>query len=391
VPAIVVAALSARLLAQATVEAGLDVMALDVFGDADTCAAATHWLPIGTPQALRIDSRLFLETLEALARQERVQGWVAGAGFEGRPELLEQGSALLPLFGTPGADVRRVRDPKTFFDALGALRITHPEVRLDADTSRAGWLVKDFAASGGTHIRRADSLAPAALTALTALQYWQREVHGTAMSATFIGDGHHAAVLGCNEQIVQPFGASPYRFHGVVGPVAVADAVRREVDRIVAVLTEAFALRGLASLDFMLVEGAVHVLEVNPRPPASMALYAHVGAGGAMRAHLNACRDRALPGAAAPQNRVCGTEIVFADRPLRLDAAAATALANAAHIHDVPRAANAAQHETHLRHGDPLCSVSASGADAASVRSQLARRRDALLQMLETLQPGNRS
>ena len=381
--AIAVAALSARLLAQATVEAGLDVIALDVFGDTDTIAAATHWLPIGTAQTLRIDARLFLETLEALARQDMVQGWVAGAGFEGRPELLEQGSARLPLFGTSGANVRRVRDPKTFFDALGASHVAHPGVRLDADASRAGWLVKDFAASGGTHIRRADSMPPAALTVS---QYWQREVQGTAMSATFIGDGHHAAVLGCNEQIVQPFGVSPYRFHGVVGPVAVPDAVRREVDRIVAVLTEAFALRGLASLDFMLVDGAVHVLEVNPRPPASMALYAHVGAGGAMRAHLNACRDGALPGAAAAPGCVCGIEIVFADRPLRLGAAAAAALANAAHTHDVPRGMSAAQHEPHLRRGDPLCSVSASGADAASVRSRLARRRDALLQTLEAFQ-----
>jgi predicted ATP-grasp superfamily ATP-dependent carboligase len=383
VPAIAVAALSARLLAQATVEAGLDVLALDVFGDADTCAAAMQWLPIGTPQSLRIDARLFLDTLEALARQDRVQGWVAGAGFEGRPELLESGSAHLPLFGTSGADVRRVRDPKTFFDALGGLRIAHPTVRLDAEPSGAGWLVKDFAASGGTHIRRADSLAPAALTAL---QYWQREVHGTTMSATFIGDGRHAAVLGCNEQIVQPFGVSPYRFHGVVGPVAVPDAVRREVHRIVAALTEAFALRGLASLDFMLVDGAVHVLEVNPRPPASMALYAHVGAGGAMRAHLNACRDGALPGAAPAPDRMHGTEIVFADRPLRLDGAAATVLAHAAHIHDVPRGAGTAHHVTQLSRGDPLCSVSASGADAVTVRSRLARRRDALLQSLETIQ-----
>ena len=173
-PAIAVAALSARLLAQATLQAGLDVMALDVFGDADTIAAATQWLPIGMTQSLRIDASLFLETLQALARQGRVQGWVAGAGFEGRPELLEQGSANLPLFGTPGADVRRVRDPKKFFDALAELRIAHPAVRLDPDASRAGWLVKDFAASGGTHIRRAESVGAQARVLLRAVS--EREI-----------------------------------------------------------------------------------------------------------------------------------------------------------------------------------------------------------------------
>ena len=105
-----------------------------------------------------------------------------------------------------------------------------------------------------------------------------------------------------------------------------------------------------------------------------------------MRAHLNACRGSVLPSAAAPGSQVRGTEIVFAERPLRLGAAAAMALANTPQTHDVPRLAAAAQSGTHLRRGGPVCSVSASGVDAATVRSQLALRRDALLQTLETLQ-----
>lgn len=378
VRAIAVAALSARLLSEASAQAGLAPIALDVFGDADTRAAARRWLPIGTAQALQIDAGLFLDALGGLAREGTVQGWVAGAGFEGRPELLEQGSVLLPLFGTAGASVRRVRDPKTFFETLDALRIAHPEVRLGAAPLGPGWLVKDFAAAGATHIRRCDS---APREALTKSRYAQREVQGTSMSATFVGDGRNAVVLGCNEQIVAPFGASPYRFHGVIGPVEVPDAVWREVTRSVAALTDAFGLRGLASLDFMLEGGVVQVLEINPRPPASLALYAQACAGSAMRAHLNACTGHGLPGAAPRQTGAHGTEIVFANRRLRLDATAARALAAAPHTHDLPHSTGA--DETHLRRGDPVCSVSASGADAASVRSQLARRRDVLLQTLE--------
>ncbi|MFZ2650531.1 MAG: ATP-grasp domain-containing protein [Burkholderiaceae bacterium] len=391
--AIAVAALSARLLAQAAVEAGLEAVALDVFGDADTRSAASQWLPIGAASALRIDAALLLDALAALARDGRVQGWVAGSGFEGRPDLLEQGAGYLPLFGTAGADVRRVRDPKTFFACLDGLRIAHPPVRHDSVAGTGSgrrWLLKDFGACGATHIRLAEGLGHATLEAS---QYLQEQVHGVPMSATFIADGHQAVLLGCNEQMIRPFADHPYRFHGVFGPVAVPAAVCAEVTRIVAALTEAFALRGLGSLDFMLEGEAVGVLEVNPRPPASMALYPRVGRRGdlpVLGAHLNACRDATLRGVAAPQTSVRavrGTEIVFADRALRLNMAAAAALAETAATHDLPHCvAQDGAHETHFAAGDPLCSVSAGGADAASVKLELAQRRATVLRTLEAFQ-----
>jgi predicted ATP-grasp superfamily ATP-dependent carboligase len=124
----------------------------------------------------------------------------------------------------------------------------------------------------------------------------------------------------------------------------------------------------------------VSVLEVNARPPASMALYPDVGGAGVMRAHLRACLHDELPhDPQRPAGRVGGTEIVFAPRALRLDDAAAAALASWPGAHDVPHAG------THFGAGDPLCSVTASGPDADSVKIALARQRDAVLQQLETV------
>jgi predicted ATP-grasp superfamily ATP-dependent carboligase len=300
---------------------------------------------------------------------------VAGAGFDGRSELLEQGAACLPLLGTAAADVRRVRDPASFFGFLRSNGIGHPPVRHDAAVDTAGWLAKDAGGCGGRHILRA---ADAVDADVSPLRYWQREVSGTAMSVTFIANGRDAVLLGHNEQIVRAVGARPFVFCGVCGPVPVGAAVAREVSAAVRALAAAFGLRGLGSLDYMLHGERVFVLEVNPRPPASMALYPDVGGAGVLRAHLRACLHNELPGPLRPAGSVGGTEIVVAPRALRLDVAAAAALASWPGAHDLPHAG------TDFAAGDPLCSVTASGRDADAVKIRLARQRDAVLQQLET-------
>jgi predicted ATP-grasp superfamily ATP-dependent carboligase len=144
-------------------------------------------------------------------------------------------------------------------------------------------------------------------------------------------------------------------------------------------LAAAFRLRGLGSLDYMLDGERVWVLEVNPRPPASMSLYPEAGGAGVLRAHLCACLHDELP--EPPPSAVCigGTEIVYATHALRLDEAGATALASRPGARDLPHAG------TDFAAGDPLCSVTASGPDAASVKIGLARQRDAVLHQLETV------
>jgi predicted ATP-grasp superfamily ATP-dependent carboligase len=212
------------------------------------------------------------------------------------------------------------------------------------------------------------------------------------MSATFIADGRDAVVLGFNEQIVAALGTRPYVYRGVLGPVPVDSAAAREVEAAVRACTEAFALRGLASLDFLLDEGRVLVLEVNPRPPASLALYPRVGDAGPLCAHLRACIDARLPATTASAGlheaiagmansgsaraTVSGNEIVYAPHSFDCDAATAQQLALLPDTHDLPRGA------TRFAAGEPVCSVSARGATAATVRSELARRRTTLLRFL---------
>ena len=387
-----VAAHSARMLAEAAARDGFEVVALDLFGDTDTRRAASSCVSIGVAPSLRIDPPRVLAALREVARRSDVIGWVAGSGFEGQPGLIEQGARLLPLIGTPADAVRRVRDPAQFFAFLAAQRIGHPHTQLTPPADRAGWLLKDALGCGAWHIRRADATAGAAparrdaCDARDAGDYYQREVEGTPMSATFIANGTRAALLGINELIVQPLAGRPFVYFGAVGPVPVAEDVARQVAAAVQWVAAEFALRGLCSLDFMLDGAQINVLEVNPRPPASMASYAALPL---MRWHVRACLEGELPAtcelevarAATPDaQRVRGHRIVFARQPLELTELAVRTFDGALDVHDLPICGAC------FEPGDPLCSVSASAADAAQVRALLDTRARQWLSTLETSQ-----
>lgn len=390
-PTLVVAAISARALAESAVRDGYAVTALDLFGDADTRAACAHWSALGAPGSLHLDGDRLLSALSEAARHGDVLGWVPGAGFEGRAELLAQGAGVLRLIGNDADTVRRVRDPQAFFGCLDRLGLAHPETRFHPPEAHdAGWLVKDAGGTGGWHIRRWDaSRTPPSPT--DAHRYYQREAHGTPMSATFIGNGIDACVLGINALTVRRFGTRPHVYCGAVGPLAVPPAVRRQLENTVRALVRALSLRGLGSLDVLVDGDAVSVLELNPRPPASLALYEGCRFRGTARAdtstpthglfeaHLRACLRGELPALAetgAPA-AVHGVEVVYAQRTVDIDDALSKSLTQWVGVHDVPVSGS------RCTVGDPICSVSAAGADPDEVKRLLKDRRKALQYRLE--------
>jgi uncharacterized protein len=367
--ALVVAALSARVLAEAAMQAGHQVLALDCFGDADTRRASLQWWPINKPGGIGIAPRRFLSALAQAAAKHGATGWVAGAGFEDQPTLLAQGAKLLPLLGMGADEVRRLRDAQAFFACLDAAHIPHPEVRWTLPADRHGWWVKAAGGCGGWHIRAASGVRR-----LPAHSYVQRDAIGTPMSATLLGDGQHICLLGINRQIVQRTARHPFIYAGVVGPVAVSHRVAQQVEHIAQHLAAGMHWRGLVSLDFLLDGDDVLVLELNPRPPASLVLYP-----GALAAHLQVCSGGPVPSGPWRVDGVRGQRIVCAPRELRLNADLTQQLTRRPHlhVHDQPHAGQ------HFNAGDPLCSVQAQASSAHATSAALQQRHAAVLDLLE--------
>jgi len=381
-PTLVVAARSARMLAEAAAREGYPVIALDAFGDADTRRAARAWHSIAAPDdgtAPRVDARRLLDVLATLAQQAAPLGWIAGSDLEGEPGLLEAGARLLPLIGSAPADVERVRDPRVFFGALDALGIAHPTTRFDAAPREPGWLRKSARGCGGWHIRRAEPGLTEA--APDAHGYLQREAPGRPMSALFVAgltdpqDAHRQhRLVGCNELIVRPYGAHPHVYRGAIGPVALPEHAQASLADAIDALVGHFALRGLCSLDFLWHDGAWSLLEVNPRASASMALYPDAPL---VAWQLQACGYTPRADGHAPAtHRVRGIETVFARRAFTLGAADATALHARDDCHDLPHAG------ARFAPGDPVCSVSVLGNNPPEVHAALSARRQALRDQL---------
>ncbi|MDP4302734.1 ATP-grasp domain-containing protein [Leptothrix discophora] len=400
-PVLVVAGLSVRALAQAARRDGCEVIGLDLFGDADTRAACRHWLPLaratgGEPGVWQIDPASLRAAWAEALRGCAAQGLPAPLGLLLGSGFAREGADLadLPVLGSAAADIAVLRDPARFFGALKALGIEHPPVSL-RPVNTPGWLRKDLAACGGAHVQPADGVAAA--PGGPGL-YWQQRLLGEAMSLTLVAaageDGGRAALLGLNRLLTHagPDGAS-HGHGGVIGPLPWTAGSQAQLQTLADRLVRRFRLRGLVGIDLLLVAGRWQVLEINPRPTASLVLY---GAGepdhaagtwagpgaGLVQAHLRACRDGAPPDALAlaawrggAQGRLRGCELVRSPVDGLLSAAGVARLqAQAATLglHDLPAGPQP------LHAGAPVCSVqvvatSAHG-DAALVRRLLERR-----------------
>jgi uncharacterized protein len=284
------AAISARSLAQSARRAGFTPLAADFFADTDTqeAAYACRKLPGGMHKGMR--AQPLLRALDALAGRapSPIVGFVYGAGFEDRPELLQLIAARWPVLGNDADTVKRIKAPKTFFAALDRLGIPHPKTTSKRPRNDAGWLAKKTGGAGGSHIV-SSRLATAGPNV-----YFQQSVEGRAVSALFVGNGSFARVLGFSEQWTSPSPRSRFRYGGAVRPASLPEGLARQMTSAVVGVARAFKIRGLASADFLVNDGEALLLELNPRPGATLDIF-DCGATPLLRLHVNAVKNAKLP------------------------------------------------------------------------------------------------
>jgi predicted ATP-grasp superfamily ATP-dependent carboligase len=359
---ILVAALSGRAIAQAVARTGAAAATLDQFGDADLPMPARR--VAGDPVA-GFDGQALIADARALAPPG--SGLVVGAGFEQAPELL---AALLEagpyrLLGNGPEVVRAVKDPTGFAARLATLGleelgVSHPETRTGVpDGAVPGdWLVKRTGAAGGWHIVPWDG-GP-----LPSGHYLQRRAAGRPVSVAFIADRFgRCELVAISRQWADPAPDVPFRYGGAVLPAAVPHSLAERLAEAARRIAVAFGLVGLNSLDLLVDGDAVSVLEVNPRPGATLDLLERHRLGGVMRAHLDAASGRSWS-LGPPRPGVIAGAVAYAAATMTMSADFAWAPWCA----DLPRAGS------FVEAGQPLCSVTAWGGDEEEARRRLRRR-----------------
>jgi len=184
----------------------------------------------------------------------------------------------------------------------------------------------------------------------------------------FLADGQRAVVVGISEQLTLRHGPCRFAYAGAIGPVPVPPSVAAQLRASAIALVGATGLIGCNSLDFMLDRGRPEVLEINPRPSATVDLYDADWPGGLFGAHLQACRG-SIGEARRPRGGARAT--VHAHAIVHAGAAlcAVPPMDFPGWCSDLPQTGTA------LGAGAPVCTVHAQGEDVEQARAQLWRRR----------------
>jgi predicted ATP-grasp superfamily ATP-dependent carboligase len=309
---VLIAALSGRGLAASARRAGYLPLVADAFGDSDTADLAADARHL--TDAARIGFRAkpvfsALADLEAAAQSPPI-GLVLGSGFEDRPKLIAALSRRFRLIGNGAETIARAKNPAGFFALLDTLGIAHPATQLAPPSDADGWLSKRVGGSGGTHV--------VAAAERSARRYFQRRLDGEPFSVLAIAARGGVQIVGISRQWTVGGGPRPFRYGGAVGPVQLPIAVDAAMRNAAEAVCAALGLVGLVAFDFLVVSDVPFLIEVNPRPGATLDVFDDPS-GALFRAHVDACGGK-TPRLPAPHGARAAA-ILYADPgPLTIDA-----------------------------------------------------------------------
>ena len=352
-PAIIVVANSARALAASAKRAGFAPLAIDVFGDQDTreMSLAAITLDGGLSDGLTIGK--VSRAVESLISAYDPIGLVYGSGFEHQPETIVAIARMTRVFGNGAETLKRAKDPLALARLCAAAGISHPPIAFAAPDEPGRWLVKRRGGAGGAHITAATrrrSVPPDC--------YFQRRVTGENVSALFVADGQKAGIIGLSVQWSSPTPASPFRYGGAAGPIDVGAAQAEEIARSVACVTSKLGLVGLNSADFVVSDDSAWLIEINPRPGATLDVFEPVE-GALLAHHIAACEGRLITVPLGLAHKAA--EVVYAPCDI----------VSYAEWNWPDWTADRPSPGTRVAAGDPLCTTLASGAtfDLARIRA----------------------
>lgn len=307
---ILIAAFSGRALAQAARRAGYVPLVVDAFGDMDTRAAADDYLQIADAVRLGFSAKRLFAALDTLVDRADSPplGIVLGSGFEDRPKLIDSLDKRYRLLGTKAETVAELKNPARFFPLLKQLGIAHPPTALTRPEDKTGWIAKRAGAAGGAHIRNLDTLAR-----VHPKHYFQKHLPGTPRSVFAISSKGGLAIE-LSRQWTAPSERRPFRYGGAVITDYAETRAEQQMVTAAATLIEMLDPSGLVSFDFIEHDGNAYLLEVNPRPGATLDIFDDVK-GNVFRAHVEAglghdlWQERELP---PVQSRA--SALLYADR-----------------------------------------------------------------------------
>jgi uncharacterized protein len=349
---LLIAAISGRALAAAARRAGYRPLVADFFCDTDTLALAERAVKLPGDLQHGIDGGRIIETIRQLAGNDEPVAIVLGSGFERRTEVVDEIARHFPLAGNGSAAIRRVKDPQALAADCAELGIPHPAFQWELPADAQNWVIKTAGGAGGAHVKRANGEAP------TTGRYFQRFVSGRSISALFVGDGRTAQIVGFSRQWVSPAPVAPYRYGGAVRLRRFDRQDAAMIGNWLSGLTRRAGLVGLCSADLVRASDGYQLIEINPRPGATLDIFDSAEAP-LMEAHLRAARGEVYD---LPR---------FADSMASMITYASAPVTHFPAIAWPEWTADRQSPGTRLIAGDPVCTIFARGPNAGATRKMV--------------------
>ncbi len=381
---ILITGVSTRALAESARAAGYEFVTLDYFGDYDQKSWCENYSlkrdfdqAYGPGRLYEASRRLHYDALVYVASLENHPRIVALlAGIAEDEEARAHSTRPLLLGNSPQA-LSGVRDGPALLEFLRQQGVPAPRTLRPGETvppdPTTRWLRKPVASGGGHEIAFwPGGKAPGAEFTL------QEYVDGRPCSAAFAANGREASLLGLSEQLIgrREFGAAPFAYCGNIFPLppgtdGAPDQVLAEVKALIRAITRAYGLTGLNGLDFVLHDGRVVPLEVNPRYTASMELMELAGAASMFDCQVQSVLEGRLPAnwEGIRAGTYLGKAILYAEHDCR---APDTRDWVARGIRDVPFPGE------EIAQGSPICTILGEGVTPGACYTILVSRAEEL-------------
>ena len=286
---ILLVGVSTRALAESALRAGLDVVAVDYFGDLDQSRLIPS-LAVGRDFGLPFDEASICKVCSLLD----YDGVIYTGGADIKPALIDLISKDKVLFGNDSKVLRDVRDPILLREACRRGDVEFPVTLVSSEAKaldkESKWLVKPIYGGSGFGIGFYDG------GEVGEDFYVQQFVSGLPASASFLSDGRTCQLLGMTRQLIgdESLGGSGFRWCGNVYPLFSTNAnfvdIMNKISGWGSALTGHFGLKGLFGIDFVIDEGGrPFLVEINPRYSASMELIEHDLNVSFTSLHVSAC------------------------------------------------------------------------------------------------------
>jgi len=353
---ILIVAKSARMLARYTKNIAYDPLVIDCYSDVDTKQLAIECVCVNSLALKDVETAFNL-----LVNKYSISHVIYGSGLECHLSTLEFLEKKLTVLGNTLDVYQSAQNSVYFFLKLKKLEILYPDTLFQPPKEGCNWLIKPVQGEGGLEIKRMDGKGKA-----SNLCYWQQYIAGVSMSVLFIATENDYKIIGFNKQLLTQVEGSEFIFSGVLSQLTVNNEIVKTISFWLDKLITEFDFKGINSLDFIVNDGCCYMLEINPRPSASMQLYAD----DILSEHI-ACFYTNKISQSIALKTYRAYKIIFAEKKMVLKN-----IKWPLWVVDIPEIASI------IHIGMPICSIIAGGKNEQQVEDLLLSRQQQLMNLI---------